>query len=269
MSPRRTVSLLVLLWLSLVPDLAGAKERAARIVIDPGHGGAKEGAHGPGTFLEKDMALQVAQKLRDKLEAAGAEVFLTRESDALLALSARVEFSNQHQPDLFVSIHANSMPTKRLRARTGGIETYFLSANASGEAARAVADRENAEAPTAKASRGGSTLAFILDDLARTEAHSDSSRLAYAIHPRLVARTGAGDRGVQQAPFFVLMGVEAPAVLVEVGFISHPEEGVRLSRGEYQDKLAAAISDGVLAFLRETRKRDASHAEPMAGTPAP
>lgn len=268
MSPRRSLPL-VLALLCLVPALAVAGDRPARIVIDPGHGGAKEGAHGPGEIREKAVCLQIALRLRDKLEAAGAEVFLTRERDALVPLSERVEFTNGHQPDLFLSIHANSMPTKRLRARTEGVETYFLSASASGDAARAVADRENSEAPVARAARGDSTLAFILQDLVRTEAHADSSRLAYAIHPRLVARTGAVDRGVQQAPFYVLTGVEAPAVLVEVGFISHPEEGVRLGRDEHQEKLAAAISDGVLVFLRDTRRRDTVRTEPVAGSAPP
>ncbi|RKH39426.1 N-acetylmuramoyl-L-alanine amidase family protein, partial [Corallococcus sicarius] len=229
----------------------------------------KEGAKGPGDIWEKEVALQIAQRLREKLEAAGSEVFLTREHDTAMALAERVAFSNVQRPDLFLSIHANSMPTKRLRERTEGIETYFLSANASGEAARAVADRENAEAPTARSARGHSTLSFILDDLARTEAHSDASRLAYAIHPRLVARSGAADRGVQQAPFFVLTGVEAPAVLIEVGFISHPQEGARLGKGAYQEALAQAISEGVQAFLRETRRRDMTPSAPVAGSTGP
>ncbi|MCY1046285.1 N-acetylmuramoyl-L-alanine amidase [Corallococcus sp. bb12-1] len=268
MSPRPSpLSLLALLC--LLPVLSQAGDRGARIVIDPGHGGAKEGAKGPGELWEKVIALQIAQRLRDKLEAAGSEVFLTRDEDTQMALSERVEFTNTQRPDLFLSIHANSMPTKRLRERTEGIETYFLSANASGEAARAVADRENAEAPTARSGRGHSTLAFILDDLARTEAHSDASRLAYAIHPRMVSKSGAADRGVQQAPFFVLTGVEAPAVLIEVGFISHPQEGARLGKAAYQEALAEAISDGVQAFLRETRRRDHTPSAPVAGSTGP
>ncbi|RKH66577.1 N-acetylmuramoyl-L-alanine amidase family protein [Corallococcus llansteffanensis] len=269
MSPRRSPTLLLLALVCLLPALSGAGERVARIVIDPGHGGAKEGAKGPGEIWEKEIALQIAQRLREKLEAAGSEVFLTREQDTQLALAERVAFSNSQRPDLFLSIHANSMPTKRLRERTEGIETYFLSANASGEAARAVADRENAEAPTARSGRGHSTLSFILDDLARTEAHSDASRLAYAIHPRLVSRSGAADRGVQQAPFFVLTGVEAPAVLIEVGFISHPQEGARLGKAAYQEALAQAISEGVQAFLRETQRRDMSPSAPVAGSTGP
>ncbi|MCP3103826.1 N-acetylmuramoyl-L-alanine amidase [Myxococcus sp. K15C18031901] len=267
LSLRPLVAVLVLCWLLPVPS--GAGERPARIVIDPGHGGLKEGAKGPGALREKEVALQIALRLRARLEAAGGDVYLTRERDALVSLTERVAMTNDHGADLFISIHANSMPTPRMRARTEGIETYFLSASASGEAALAVADRENAEAPMSRASRGDSTLALILDDLVRTEAHSDSSRLAYAIHPRLIARTRGADRGVQQAPFFVLSGVECPAVLVEVGYISHPEEGVRLAREDYQEKLAEAISEGVLAFLRDTRRRDASRLPQVAGSSTP
>ncbi|MFY2563711.1 N-acetylmuramoyl-L-alanine amidase family protein [Corallococcus terminator] len=267
LSPRPLLALVAFLW--LVPVTAGAGERPARIVIDPGHGGLKEGAKGPGALREKEVALQIAHRLRSKLEAAGGEVYLTRERDALVTLTERVEMTNDHGADLFISIHANSMPTPRMRARTEGVETYFLSANASGEAALAVANRENAEAPMSRVARGDSTLALILEDLVRTEAHSDSSRLAYAIHPRLVARTRAADRGVQQAPFFVLSGVECPAVLVEVGYISHPEEGMRLGRDDYQEKLAEAISEGVLAFLRETRRRDAARPAQVAGPVSP
>ena len=259
----------VLSLLCLLPFAAGAGERPARIVIDPGHGGAKEGAKGPGELREKEVALQIAQRVRTRLEAAGGDVYLTRERDAQVSLTERVSLTNDHGADLFLSIHANSMPTKRMRERTEGIETYFLSANASGDDARAVADRENAEAPVARAARGDSTLAFILQDLVRTEAHADSSRLAYSIHPRLIRGTRAADRGVQQAPFFVLSGVECPAVLVEVGYISHPQEGAKLGRAEYQEKLAEAIADGVLAFLKETRRRDATREPQVAGPVSP
>src|SRR5262249_60352200 len=130
-----------------------------------------------------------------------------------------------------------------------GVQTFFLSASASGEDARRVADRENADSSGAGAPQPTDTLAFILADLRRTEAHADSARLAYAIHPRLVPAAGGSDHGVQQAPFFVLTGVEAPAVLVEFGFISHPEESRRLARPPYPDRIAQAIARGVRAFL--------------------
>ena len=269
MLPRRAA--LVVLSLLSFASSALATERVPRIVVDPGHGGEKPGAKSPSGVMEKDVALQVAQRVRSKLETAlSAQVHLTREKDGTLALGERVKFANGWKPDLFISIHANSMPTRKMRQRASGIETYFLAADASGTSARAVADRENADAPTVKAARGDSTLAFILDDLARMEAHSDSSRLAHAVHPKLVGATGAPDRGVHQAPFYVLNGVEAPAILIEVGYISHPEEGAKLTRAEYQDQLADAIAEGVGAFLSEVGgKRDAASNLPSATNTVP
>lgn len=240
--------------LLLVSGLAAA---APRIVIDPGHGGEKDGAVGVKGVREKDLALTLSRLLRAKLESAlDAQVHLTRESDRRVPLADRVTYANRHRPDLFISVHANSMPTQRQRERTEGIETYFLSTSASGEDARNTADRENAEAPQAKKAADGDLLSVILEDLVRVEAHQDSSRLAYFVHQRLIADTEAVDRGVQQAPFFVLTGVDAPAILVEVGFITHPFEGERLASEAYQERIAGAIVEGVKKFLAQTRARD-------------
>ncbi|HYI02008.1 N-acetylmuramoyl-L-alanine amidase [Hyalangium sp.] len=262
----RTIVPLVLLLCWSSTALA---ERSARIVIDPGHGGSQDGAKGPGSLQEKEVVLQLAKRLREKLQKeVGAQVFLTREKDGTLPLPERVQFANGKRPDVFLSIHANSMPTKKLRERIEGIETYFLSATASGAGARSVADRENADGPASQAVQSDSTLNFIIHDLVRMEAHAGSSRLAYAIHQQLISATGATDRGVLQAPFFVLTGVEAPAVLIEVGYISHPQEGTQLGRAEYQEKLVSAITEGVKTFLGEVSKRDASKAEEAPAKPA-
>ncbi len=227
------------------------------VVLDPGHGGAQEGASGPEGIIEKNLALSIARKLKALLEKElHATVVLTRDRDALVHLSERVVLANKKRPELFISIHANSMPTAQQRKLNQGIETYFLSAAASGEEAKKVAARENAEASTQPKGQSGDTLSFILADLQRSETHVDSSRLAYAVHEALISETGAQDRGVQQAPFFVLMGLEAPAVLVEVGFVSHPEEGRHLSEAEYQSKLARAITAGVKQFLTQLEARD-------------
>jgi N-acetylmuramoyl-L-alanine amidase len=223
----------------------------------------------PKGLQEKDIALQISRRVRAHLEQdLGAQVLMTRDEDLSLPLPERVEFSNKQRPDLFLSIHCNAMPTKRTRARVQGVETYFLSANASNSTARAAADRENAEAPSTRQARQDSTLALILEDLERTETHQDSSRLAYAVHPKLIAATGGLDRGVLQAPFYVLNGVEAPAVLIEVGYLSHPEEGSRLGRPDYQETLATAIAAGVRSFLSEVRQRDTPRS-PVATPAAP
>ena len=247
-------------WLPLVlvslPALGGPL-----IVVDPGHGGNQEGAASPTGLKEKQLSLELAVRVRSALEqTVHARVRMTREKDVLLQLTDRVKFANDQKPDLFISVHCNSMPTRKLRLKTEGIETYFLNAAASGEDARKVAARENAEFPQATRGGGGDTLSFILADLQRSETHADSSRLAYAVHEKLIAATGATDRGVQQAPFYVLMGLDAPAVLVEVGFISHPEEGAKLADAEYQTRLAQAIADGVQTFLLQIGGRDAKKA---------
>jgi N-acetylmuramoyl-L-alanine amidase len=244
-------------WLCLllfvgVPALAGPV-----VVVDPGHGGNQDGAASPTGLKEKTVALDLSVRLKAALEKTlNARVRMTREKDRLLHLNDRVRWANDQKPDLFVSIHANSMPTKKLRLKTEGIETYFLSAAASGEEARKVAARENAELPAVAKGPGGDTLSFILADLQRSETHADSSRLAYLVHEKLIGASGAIDRGVQQAPFYVLMGLDAPAVLIEIGFISHPDEGQRLAEAEYQAKLAQAIADGVKAFLIQINERD-------------
>lgn len=166
--------------------LAAAPAPRPRVVVDPGHGGAQEGAISPDGQLEKTVSLDVARRLKAALEHEGVEVLLTRDQDVLLALADRVTFANQARPDLFVSLHLNSMPTRRLRAKLEGVQTFFLSASASGEDARRVAETENADSAGAAAPLPNDTLAFILADLRRSEAHADSARLAYAIHSRLV-----------------------------------------------------------------------------------
>lgn len=232
--------------------LAGPK-----VVIDPGHGGAQAGAKGPHDMVEKRVSLALARRLAAELQKRlGAEVILTRERDVTMALPARVVLANQHHPDVFVSIHANSMPTRKLRERIEGIETFFLSAAASGQDALSTADRENADRSQSETLESSGGLSFILKDLARTQAQADSSQLAYAIHQALIRESHAVDRGVQQAPFFVLAGVEAPAVLVEVGFISHPVEGPRLLDPAYQGKLASAMASGIARFLEQRRLED-------------
>jgi N-acetylmuramoyl-L-alanine amidase len=243
--------------LVLVLSLMGAEPR---VVIDPGHGGKQDGALGPGGYKEKEFSLELAQKLAAAVEKGGAKVMLTRDKDATVPLPERLAATNKFRPDLLISLHANSMPTRKMRAQNRGIETFFLSLSASGEEARKTADRENAEGMAAAASSSAQPsaddpLAFILADLKRSEAHAGSSRLAYTVHQRLIAETHAEDRGVQQAPLYVL-GVDCPAVLLELGFLSHPEESARLKDPEYQDRLVSAIAGAVKAYLADSRKQD-------------
>ena len=222
-------------------------------VVDPGHGGDKDGAIGPGGVREKDLALGIARRLAQRLRAQGGKVILTRERDESVELSARSALANAAEADLFISIHLNSMATRKGRSRTRGIETYFLSADASDATATAVAARENADRAPAEIAHDDA-VAGILADLGSVESLAESSRLAYAIHERLTSRTGAENHGVKQAPFHVLAGARMAAVLVEVGFVSHPEESRLLARAAYQERIAAAIAEGVAGFRAGGRR---------------
>lgn len=233
------------------------------ICVDPGHGGSKNGAIGPANRKEKDVALEVSLRLAKELESKlGAKVVLTRDEDVEVDLEERVRIANQARADVFISIHCNSMPTARARRLAHGMETYFLSAEASGEAARDLAARENAE--QVKREEKTDPLAFILDDLARTQAHQDASRLAYTVHQKMVGRAKANDRGVHQAPFVVLMGAEMPAILVEIGYISHPRESKKLVQAKYQQQVAESLAEGIGEFLEQIGKRSGGDAPPQA-----
>jgi N-acetylmuramoyl-L-alanine amidase len=222
-------------------------------VVDPGHGGEQGGATGPGGLREKNLTLQIARRLARRLERQGARVVLTRLSDETVPLDQRAALAIAQKADVFLSIHLNSMPG-RARGWTRGVETYFLSADATDANAKAVAARENADRLAGQEKDPDDPVAGILDSLGDAEALAESSSLAYAIHERLVARVKAEDRGVRQAPFYVLAGARMAAVLVEVGFLSHQQESRRLADGRYQEEVAAAIAEGVAAWRKKPRR---------------
>jgi N-acetylmuramoyl-L-alanine amidase len=222
-------------------------------VVDPGHGGDQEGAVGSTGLREKQLTLQISRRVARHLARLGGQVILTRQGDDTVPLAQRAALANARGADLFLSIHLNSMPGAA-RAHTRGVETYFLSADASDASAKAVAARENAdrlagrEGPEADDPVGG-----ILESLGDAEALDQSSRLAYAVHEQLVGRLHAENRGVKQAPFYVLAGARMAAVLVEAGFLSHPQEARSLASPQYQEEVARAIADGVLAWVKDGR----------------
>lgn len=251
-----TLGLPAIWWLLFLPFSVFAQnppdQNAAvpgQIVIDPGHGGKAHGAMGVYGKPEKDIALQIAQRLRQEIKKElHLPTHLTRNADVFLDLKDRTRLANQAGADLFISIHCNSFPHGPGQARVKGIETYFLSTEATGEQAHLVAARENAEVPF---SSSANTLSAILTDLVQTQAHHQSSTLAYQVHQKLVNRLKAVNRGVQQAPFVVLMGARMPAILVEVGFLSNPQEAKKLSQSSYQQQIAKAITQGIADFLRK------------------
>lgn len=249
------------------PLAAGALTPEGRlvVVVDPGHGGDKLGALGPKGEKEKELVLAISLVVAEQLRAAGIEVLLTRTDDAALDLPERVELANRRNADLFVSIHLNSMPTRRGREKVEGLETYFLAATATDKQAALLAASENRDDEGKVRKKPKGSVAGILDDLTRRETHADSSRLAYALHARLIEATGAKDRGVRQAPFYVLEGAAMPAVLIEAGYISHPLESKKLADEATRRALADGITRGVQDFLRDVvLKRAAPEIPPDA-----
>jgi len=213
------------------------------IVIDPGHGGSETGAIGPGGVVEKDITLSLANKLASIVRnRMPVRVIMTRTNDQQIDLTQRTALANEYGADLFVSIHLNAS----LRKGASGTETYFLSLEASDDLARQAAERENADATGAV--DPSSDLKLILWDLAQQQYLKDSSAFAEAVQDELSRATATENRGVKQAPFRVLIGATMPAALVEVGFISNPDEETRLSSDDYQLLLAEAIFRGIERF---------------------
>jgi N-acetylmuramoyl-L-alanine amidase len=228
------------------PAAPSAPPRAAFVVvIDPGHGGDDTGALGPSGLAEKDVTLDLARRLKQRLLAGmDVEVLLTREADKTMALDDRTAIANHARADLFVSIHANS--SRRANAR--GAETYFLSYQATDDESRAVAAIENNTLGLDAGVQGNSNLEMLLWDLAQTAFLKESSALAEIIQDKLNAALDIDNRGIKQAPFRVLMGATMPAVLVEIAFISNSEEERRLRDGAFKDRLAATIEDSIERF---------------------
>ena len=228
------------------PPKPSAPEPAVRtVVIDPGHGGENPGARGASGTLEKDIALSIARRLRAELvNVRGLQVFLTREKDVDVDLDERTAIANNYKADLFVSIHVNA---SRARGAKGS-EVYFLSYQASDDDSRRTAHLEGAAEPPPGA---GADLALILWDMAQAEHLEESSALASRIQEELAVVTGSEGRGVKQAPFRVLVGASMPAVLVEVAFISNPDEEKLLVSEAYQARVAASLAKGIERFRRE------------------
>ncbi len=214
------------------------------VVIDPGHGGQDMGAHSPSGLQEKELVLSVARRVARILRRRGVPVRLTRNGDVGRALTDRTSLANRLQARAFVSLHANASPFASAR----GAETYYMSLEegATDEHAAATARLEN-RGSTAAGGKDGVDL--ILWEMAQAEVLNDSARLALDVQRRLNALSGVPDRGVKQAPFVVLTGATMPAILVEVGFLTNPEESARLADPSYQDQIARAVADGIVDFL--------------------
>ncbi len=234
-----------------VPKGALAKQLAlgvGRIVIDPGHGGKDPGAPGYlNGVLEKNVTLEIAHRLARKIrEQLGCEAILTRDEDTYLSLEERTAIANTKNADLFVSIHTNAHG----KMASHGAETYFLNL-ATDEDAILVAARENATS-----AKNISDLEDILSELMKNAKQHESSRLASYVQEAMVnernPRYGrVKDKGVKEAPFYVLLGAEMPCILVEVAFITNPGECRKLNTAAYQEEIANAIATGIQRYVED------------------
>lgn len=218
------------------------------VVLDPGHGGDANGTEGPAGTLEKAITLAVSRKVKALIEGRlGLRVIMTRDDDRTLDQDQRAAIANNNHADLFVSIHANAA----VRPTAKGAEVYYLSVDRADLEAR-----RRAEAPPALPQLGGGMRAIdlILWEAAQARHLEQSARLAAIVEASLRARVEMSPRPLQQAPFRVLVGANMPAVLVEVGYLSHPDEEKALASGAHQDRVAGAIFDAISRFRDEVER---------------
>ncbi len=218
------------------------------IMIDPGHGGKDPGAQGLYGVVEKDVNLRFARILGEVLRQKGFKVLYTRTTDVFIPLEERTEMANTKGADLFVSIHCNAHGD----SGTSGLETYSLNLASSQDAVR-VAARENAAS-----SKTISDLQAILTDLMLSAKTAESLDLARNVQKRTVSglrdKYDTRDRGPHEAPFFVLIGANMPAVLVELGYITNPTEAKRLASDSYLRSLAEGMAGGILAYKKRIER---------------
>jgi N-acetylmuramoyl-L-alanine amidase len=213
------------------------------IVIDPGHGGEALGTQGARGTLEKDVTLAVSRKLKTLIESRlGLRVFLTRDDDRTLELDDRSAFANSQKADVFLSIHANAA----VRPSMKGAEVYYLNVERADAEARKRAD--DAQAALPMLGGGSRTIDFILWETAQVRHLEQSAALAGLIEGALASRVEMSQRAVQQAPFRVLVGANMPSVLVEMGYLSNPEQEAQMAGAAFQDAIAEALFEALVKF---------------------
>lgn len=218
--------------------------KIGRVVIDPGHGGHDQGTQGPKGLVEKELVLDVAQRVGKLIEdRLGAEVIYTRTDDTFIPLEGRTALANEKKADLFLSIHANSSPYPRI----SGVETFYLNFTDSKDALD-VASRENASSQ-----KSVFELQDIIQKITMHEKLDESKDFAGRIQASLYSLSshnvpGQKNRGVKKAPFVVLIGARMPSVLAEIGFVSNPREESLLKKPDYRQKVAEALYRGLSRY---------------------
>ncbi|QFR49703.1 AMIN domain-containing protein [Sulfurimonas lithotrophica] len=223
-------------------------DREKVIVIDPGHGGKDPGAVGYRRYREKIVVYKISRHLKNILKKRGYKVYMTRNKDTFIKLSKRTEYANKKKADIFISIHANAVDKKSARYAKG-VECYFLSPSRSKRAESVAAKENSADMSDMNKYAKQSFLKFL--NHAKTIA---SHKLAIDLQRGMLGSLnkhykGVKDGGVREGPFWVLVGAQMPAVLVEVGFISHPTEARRLVDDNYRKKMAEGLADGIERYF--------------------
>ncbi|EQL69855.1 N-acetylmuramoyl-L-alanine amidase family protein [Helicobacter pylori] len=224
------------------------RKKHKKIVLDAGHGGKDCGAMSANLVCEKDIVLEVVKFLHKELKKRGYSVLLTRDKDVYIDLVARTELANRKSADLFISVHANSIP-KRSTSNAHGIETYFLS-TARSERARKVAEQENKDDVNLM---DYFSKSLFLNSL-NTQRLIVSNKLAIDVQYGMLQSIRKNypdvvDGGVREGPFWVLAGALMPSILIEIGYNSHAIESKRIQSKPYQKILAKGIADGIDSFF--------------------
>nr|WP_232265346.1 N-acetylmuramoyl-L-alanine amidase [Helicobacter pylori] len=224
------------------------RKKHKKIVLDAGHGGKDCGAMSANLVCEKDIVLEVVKFLHKELKKRGYSVLLTRDKDIYIDLVGRTELANKKSADLFISVHANSIP-KHSTSNAHGIETYFLS-TARSERARKVAEQENKDDVNLMDYFSKSLLLNSLN----TQRLIVSNKLAIDVQYGMLQSVRKNypdvvDGGVREGPFWVLAGALMPSILIEIGYNSHAIESKRIQSKPYQKILAKGIADGIDSFF--------------------
>ena len=221
------------------------------IVIDPGHGGSDSGAVGNG-LKEKNVVLATSKKLGVLLTKRGYKVLYTRSTDVFINLRSRTAFAAKRNADMFISIHANAAPNANSALKMSGVETFFLSPARSERSKNAAALENRGDLEDMNTFSKQTFLNFL-----NREKIISSNKLAIDIQSYMLSSVkksfSSRDGGVREAPFWVLVGATMPAVLVEMGYITHPQEGKNLGKSAYQDRIAQGIANGVDAYFQKNK----------------
>jgi N-acetylmuramoyl-L-alanine amidase len=214
------------------------------IVLDPGHGGDEMGARGPAGTLEKDVTLDVAKRLKASIEGRlGVRVLLTREEDRVVPHDERASLANNNKADLFISLHANASPRRDAR----GAEVFYLSLEGfSQEAQRAAEAPESRTLP--QVGGGSRDIELILWEMAQARHLAESAVFAGLVEDEFRKRIEMSPRPIQQAPFRVLVAANMPAVLVEMAFISNPEQETLLTSDPFKNQVVQALLEAIIRY---------------------